>query len=198
MNVRFTKGGAEMKICVLFPGIGYTPDKPLLYYAGKLYKSRGYEVISVNYGELPKKAIGDSSKMKKTFEMAMEIAQEELSQIEWGEYSEIVFVGKSIGTIVAAAYAKENGELAGDEGLYSKIRFIYMTPLAETFIYAREESGIAFHGTADPWVKTEVVETECKRLNIPLYVYPDANHSLETGDIMRDIDTVKKVVSLLV
>lgn len=32
----------KKKIAVLFPGIGYTCDKPLLYYTGKLAVARGY------------------------------------------------------------------------------------------------------------------------------------------------------------
>lgn len=32
------------KIAVLFPGIGYTCDKPLLYYSAKLAAEKGYEV----------------------------------------------------------------------------------------------------------------------------------------------------------
>lgn len=44
-----------MKLAVLFPGIGYTCDKPLLYYGAKLAKSYGYEVKRVEYGNFPKK-----------------------------------------------------------------------------------------------------------------------------------------------
>ena len=35
----------EEKIAVLFPGIGYTCDKPLLYYTGKLAVARGYKIV---------------------------------------------------------------------------------------------------------------------------------------------------------
>ena len=31
------------KIAIVFPGVGYTKDRPLLYYAGKLAVKRGYE-----------------------------------------------------------------------------------------------------------------------------------------------------------
>ena len=43
-----------MKICVLFPGIGYTNDRPLLYYSGKLASSLGYTVIRSDYTGFPK------------------------------------------------------------------------------------------------------------------------------------------------
>ena len=44
-KVRQTK-----KIACLFPGIGYTCDKPLLYYSWKLLKGLGWEVVPVADG----------------------------------------------------------------------------------------------------------------------------------------------------
>ena len=38
------------KLAIIFPGIGYHSDKPLLYYSRKLAKERGYEeIISLKY-----------------------------------------------------------------------------------------------------------------------------------------------------
>ena len=41
------------KIAVLFPGIGYHADKPLLYYSKKLVMNKGYKIADVKYGVLP-------------------------------------------------------------------------------------------------------------------------------------------------
>ena len=38
------------KAAVVFPGIGYHTDKPLLYYGKKLAAARGYEIVDVPYG----------------------------------------------------------------------------------------------------------------------------------------------------
>ena len=35
------------KICVVFPGIGYHTDKPLLYYSKKYMMAHGYDIIDV-------------------------------------------------------------------------------------------------------------------------------------------------------
>ena len=59
-----------MKLAVLFPGIGYTCDKPLLYYAEKLALAYGYEVKRVVYGNFPSGVKGDREKMKAAFESA--------------------------------------------------------------------------------------------------------------------------------
>ena len=55
----------EKKIAVLFPGIGYHTDKPLLYYSKKLARKRGYEIVEVKYGPLPSGVKGNAEKMRK-------------------------------------------------------------------------------------------------------------------------------------
>ena len=72
-----------------------------------------------------------------------------------------------------------------------------MTPLAATFSFAKDNSGIAFHGNSDPWVETDLVIDECDRLNIPLTVYEGANHSLETGNIQKDLEYLQDVIGRL-
>ena len=58
----------------------------------------------------------------------------------------------------------------------------------ETFEYIRKPA-IAFHGTADPGVRTEDVIRKCEG-PIPLYLTEGANHSLETGNVEKDIRTL--------
>ena len=38
------------KIAVIFPGVGYHADKPLLYYSKKIASQNGYEIVEVPYG----------------------------------------------------------------------------------------------------------------------------------------------------
>ena len=40
------------KLAVLFPGVGYQIDRPLLYHSAKLARERGYEVCTVSYPPL--------------------------------------------------------------------------------------------------------------------------------------------------
>ena len=42
------------KLAVIFPGVGYHTDKPLLYYSKKLAFQNGYEIVEVPYGKFPK------------------------------------------------------------------------------------------------------------------------------------------------
>ena len=42
------------RLAVIIPGIGYHKDKPLLYYATKLVKAKGYKVICIDYSGIYK------------------------------------------------------------------------------------------------------------------------------------------------
>ena len=43
------------RIAVIFQGIGYNADKPLLYYSKKIALERGYDVKVVEYSGIDKK-----------------------------------------------------------------------------------------------------------------------------------------------
>ena len=221
------------KLMVLFPGIGYTCDKPLLYYSSKMAPTLDYDVLPVPYVGFPKKVKGDRKRMRESFEMAFSQAEEMLQDVRWDAYEDVVFVSKSIGTVVASCYAARHG---------LKVRSVLFTPLAETFEFVGKqetdvlenaakceiESGekceagygaahetengkagefgtrvadcphvISFHGTSDPWAETLAIQTACEARGIPLYLTEGANHSLETGDVLRDIENLGGVMRIV-
>lgn len=71
-----------------------------------------------------------------------------------------------------------------------KGKSILFTPLTGTFSFARPGS-IAFHGTADPWAETDSIRTLAEQKEVPLFLTPNANHSLETGDVQADLSIIK-------
>ena len=86
------------KLAVIFPGIGYTADKPLLYYTSRLARKHGYQIQTVSYGTLPENIKGDSVKMRQAFDLALAQTEESLRDIDWTSYGSILFISKSIGT----------------------------------------------------------------------------------------------------
>ena len=169
-------------VAVLFPGIGYTNDRSLLYFSGRLAEKAGYKVIKVSYCGFPAGVKGDREKMRQSFFMAKEQAEEQLKDVEWGD--DILFISKSIGTIVASAIAKEQG---------LKVRSVIFTPLADTFGFL-DRDAIVFHGTADPWAVTDDIREACGKKGLPLFTVEGANHSLETGDAEKDVAILEKAV----
>ena len=186
-----------MKICVLFPGIGYTTEMPLMYYPGKMTLGLGYELVRLKYHDLPSGVKENKEKMKMAFDIAFEQSMEQLKDVEWNKYEEILFIGKSIGTAVAAKCGQElglNEVLDESITLNRVIKYVYLTPLEETYLFTKSASGIAFHGNSDPWAETEVITKKSAEKDIPLFIYENANHSLETGDILIDIESARDVM----
>ena len=176
------------RLAVFFPGIGYTADKPLLYYSRKLAEALDYEVLTLSYGGFPKKPKGAPEKLKACFRLAVDQAAEQLTEVRWKHYDKIVFVAKSIGTAVAA-------DLAAKCPAQERIRFVLYTPVEELFSFPLGEA-LAFTGAADPWVggAESRVPALCRERGISCRVFPGANHSLETGDLRADLETLLTVM----
>jgi len=110
-----------------------------------------------------------------------------LQDICWEEYEDILFVSKSIGTVISSAFARRHQLSAKN---------ILFTPLQQTFLFA-DGNGIVFHGTADPWADTKDITEGCKKLNLPLILTDEGNHSLETGDTLKDLENLQQIIGLL-
>lgn len=199
------------KIAVIFPGIGYHTDKPLLYYSGKLAAAAGYKIIKISYPKYDVNLKQATKEQLATFvKMCLEATTETLKDAGLDDAEDVLFISKSIGTVVAAAYAKGIGADATHTGADithagadatcagTVIRQVYFTPLEETFDYVKKGVGIAFNGTKDNWADYKKVQKLAAEYDIPLTTIEDANHSLETGDAVKDIQNLEKVILKLV
>ena len=59
------------QLAVLFPGIGYHIDKPLLYYSAKLARARGCDLLAVQYPALPTGLRGHTEKIEQAVQTAL-------------------------------------------------------------------------------------------------------------------------------
>ena len=176
------------RLAVFFPGIGYTQDKPLLYYSRRIAAECGYDIRILSYSGFPEKIRGDRRKMEASFRIALSQSEKMLSDLNLASFEDVLFVGKSLGTIAAAKIASESA---------AKIRQIMYTPLEDTFLFP-VRSAIAFTGSADPWVGygygLGVRTLLCRERNIPCFVIPGANHSLESKDLLADLEHLQMVL----
>ncbi len=184
-----------MRIAVIFPGIGYNKDMPLLYYSRKMVEPYCEKIVCVDYHDLPTDVKGDEQKMWKAANLAYAQAAEQLKDIDFSEYSDIVFIGKSMGTVIAAEYATEHSLNAMQ---------IWLTPVEATFSCARVypdlfRNTIAFIGGADTWSDVAKIQQLAEELHIWLKVIPDCNHSLEhkwfTMD--KELDVLRSVMATM-
>ena len=176
------------KLAVFFPGIGYTPDKPLMYFSRRIAAAHGCDILIMDYKGFPPKIMGDRGRMEQSFRIALEQAEAKLSGTDLDAYDDILFIGKSIGTAVAA-------KIASESSVRDRIRMILYTPLEETFSFDFGDA-IAFTGDADPWVGKEKSRIcgICESRGIPCSLVPHANHSLESGDIFTDMQELYRIM----
>ena len=209
------------RLAVFFPGIGYTADRPLLHFSRRIAAAHGYEIRIMDYKGFPSKVKGDRKRMEESFDIALGQAREMLSGVDLAEYEDILFIGKSIGTIVAAKTASESPEK-------DRIRMILYTPLDDTFTFLSTPAddtpkvlstspdgtiasldtspdgtiahcfgkAIAFTGDDDPWVGREKsrISALCQARDIPCTVIPKTNHSLESGDVFSDLKELYRIM----
>lgn len=174
------------KLAVVFPGVGYHVDKPLLYYSKKIALQHGFEVLDVPYGGFEQGMRGDAAKMRRAFESALAQSEDILKSVKFEDYDTVLLLSKSVGTAVAAAYAAKRG---------IQTKNIFYTPVEESFSVMKDD-GIVFHGTADPWIPEEVFEREIQRAGYPCERIEGGNHSLETGDVARDIGNLQRIMRI--
>ena len=176
------------RLAVVFPGIGYREDRSLLYFGRKIAEAQGYESKVLSYGGFPEKIGRDARKMREACETALSQSEALLADTDLGGCEDILFIAKSIGTVAAAAFAARSPAR-------ERIRLVLYTPLEQTFAYPLGEA-LAFTGSADPWTGGEEgrIAALCAQRGIDCTVIEGANHSLESGDPLRDVEDLRKIM----
>ncbi len=78
------------KIVISFPGgCGY--EIPVLYFGAKYYEDQGYEKLFIRHPKYE----------ECEFDVLLKNAEQIISRINFDEYDDVVFIAKSVGTVVA-------------------------------------------------------------------------------------------------
>lgn len=175
------------KIAVVFPGVGYTKDRPLLYYAGKTAVKYGYELKHINFTglEWSKEKLTDQSFLSQALEKCLHMTEEAFKDLGDISGDDVVFISKSIGTVVATAYARKKS---------LNVKQICFSPLEMIDAYIGEGGGILFCGDADPYADIVPIEKIAKDKRLEIHKIHGGNHSLETNNILTDIDNMKDIM----
>lgn len=171
------------KLVIMFPGVGYTMDCPLLYYASFLYEAKGYEQIHMKYNSILLNP--DLTREEKTLQ-ARDYVWEKAKDIDFSAYDEVVFLSKSFGTAEAGYLAEKLGISPTQ---------IYLTPMPRALTYIKETDTVVI-GTADE------VYPECKAYfdehDIRAMYIEGANHSLEIkGRLFESLEILKDVIKFV-
>ena len=172
------------KTAVIFPGVGYTKDRPLLYYSGKLAVSLGYELVHIDFSGIDwsKEKLKDTDFLQEALRICL--SRIDATVADPGELAggDTVFISKSIGTVAACAYAHERS---------LSVRQLCFSPLEMIEGYVRQNGAVLFYGDADPFADHKAIERIAAEKNLETVRIAGGNHSLETGDIFTDIENMK-------
>lgn len=181
------------KLAVIFPGIGYTCAKPLLYYTASAAADHDYEIIRLDYGQDIHTFRGRTPlELEPVTGLALKRTLRQLQNVSFQEYGKIIFISKSIGTVVACESEKQLS-------LSGKVQHFLLTPVPAAIPYLKQADGVFFTGTADPYIPEKTIRQAAR-----LYpektggIFEGCNHSLEKkGDIMGNLNNLGKVIECL-
>lgn len=169
-NKRAEEQTQKNKLAVLWPGRNYSCDKPLLYYAGKVFERRGYKVVRLCYNTRLK---GNKDDIPGLIEEAKEYAAKELRGIDFSLYDDIVFVSKSMGTALAGYFDEQRGLQA---------RHLYLTPVQEALRYMHRGKCMVVAGKEDRVLESRKLKIYCVEQDVVIKQFEEVGHSLEHSD----------------
>jgi hypothetical protein len=175
-------------VCFMFSGMGYTYEKPILYYSTMTMLQNNYDVVHIHY------SFGQNI-FKLPLEEITTIISDEISPIvaeilAKKQYEEKVFLGKSLGTIpLINGFMKNN--------LFMNSKMVLLTPLLkfdsifETLLTSNHSAFITI-GEKDPHYITDKIQAIENKTNIKIHKVSNANHSLD----MEPFDTLMSITAL--
>lgn len=125
-----------------------------------------------------------ASSLEECIKLEYEALKGKLPQDMLQEYEELVFVSKSMGTVLAA-------HLEEDYGLHN-VTHVMLTPIDQTLPYLKTQKKIAYMvtGTADNKVNHEALRKMSREHNYPLTEIVGAGHRLEIkGDVQKSTNS---------
>lgn len=181
------------KLAVLFPGWGYGQEKPLLHYGNEAMVQQGYEVLCLSYDDLTRNvkiSIEEHSVENEKVQNIKEKVLRDLGKVAWEQYDKIIFLSKSIGTVMAG--------IAEQELKLKNVYHIFLTPLPQTLPFFKEGKCKVIAGTKDKYLAAEELQSYCEEHGISYRQFEGVGHSMEdTQDVLRSLEIMKEIVKEL-
>lgn len=157
------------KLCVVFPGRRYSTDRSMLYYPSRMIEDKGYEMFYLDYDIQMNKE--DPRTLEQCFEECYLKSVEALKQIDLASYEKIIFLSKSIGTVVSGKIKEENPSM--------DITQVMITPINMTLPYITKND-LVIATDHDRYLPD--AEVSLSGFN-NAYIFPNVTHSFEAkGD----------------
>jgi len=178
---------------IILSGINYTYRNPILHYSKKLLlqKEFDYAGFDFKYYDDPNARILNDEEKNRYFEDDVNLICSKILELA-EPYKKIILIGKSLGTSAIQRFLKE-------KRIREKASLVYITPGHEwsqciSELITMDNPLLVIGSFEDQYYPVSNLSDLYNRKNLSLYEIKQGNHSLETRDVLHDIDTLKQVM----
>jgi predicted alpha/beta-hydrolase family hydrolase len=184
------------QLAVLLPGLGYTLDMPLFYYAENLLLERGWDVLRVEYAYNTRPEFQTLPKQERDRWLLADATAAWRAGLTQRTYARVVLIGKSLGTL-AMGHLLTTADPPPNAGA------VWLTPLLsnERLRQQIQQYGgpsLFVIGTADPHFDPVVLEQMQVATVGEAVVVRNADHGMDIpGDPIASVRALERVVEAL-
>lgn len=195
---QFIKQESEAdRLAILLPGMGYSCDMPLFYYAQNVLEERGADVLRVEYAYGHRPDVQGRSAEDQRRRLLENAGAAYRAGLDQRRYRQLTLIGKSIGTL---AMGRLLGETARPD---ADLSAVWLTPLIrnETLLAQMKtcqvRSLIAIGG-GDPHFDPALLRELRSAMSAELVIVDEADHGLDIPcDVAGSIAAVASVIAAL-
>lgn len=181
-------------LVILLPGLGYTLDKAILDYSKQLVLDLNYDCLGIEYGFQVSRETFNRHDEDEVRELFLESLDVIFSALEFrrGKYKNIIFIGKSLGTVLQNKLNEEIKKLYKIE-----VKNIYLTPINETFKDNIIDGSLIVTGTKDDLISSDNLE-KIKEEGFNILEIEGAGHSLcIKGKVIESIKALELIIETI-
>lgn len=163
-------------LIILLPGNSYGIEAPMLYYSFGIGLELGYDILAIEYAFQKVGKFYDASEVPFIIDDCRHAIDEAMT---FYPYKNIIFVGKSFGTVVQSVLSEE---LVG-----VTIKHVFLTPVKKALPAMRLFESLVITGTDDPFFTSEDIATVSSLSHVTVKAYQDADHSMNTSSYKESL-----------
>mgnify|MGYP003295489611 CR=1 FL=1 len=125
------------------------------------------------------------------FDVLLDNADKIISHIDFNGYDDVIFIAKSIGTVVACQIK---------EKYHIPATLILFTPLNETlpYIHSKNDIKLVAVGDKDRYIDVEMLQKVCDNESVLCHTEQGVGHRMEVlSDLDKNLDIISNVIKRL-
>jgi len=186
--------GEASHLGIIFPGMGYTAQMPLLYYARRILLAEGADVMVVEQVYAREQGFLECSREEQRAWVRADAVAAWKTVTCQQDYERVTLIGKSLGTWAMA-------DLLEIDPPAGRAEAIWLTPLlgenwVRQSIVQWGKRSLFVIGTADPSYEPSVLEELRRSTGGEVLAVNDADHSMEIpGQVIASIQVLGRVIA---